>query len=87
MLLNSGGRAGLEPTEVWSKNLAERVLEVLKNFKNRIEDATQVEKCLLFRRTIEKVRFGMESVEVVICLEDAAGDYNLCNESFWHGVP
>ena len=70
MLHNSGGRSGLEPTEVSSKKLATRVSQVLMDFKNKIEKATQVEKCLLFERTISRINFSKESLEVIVSLKD-----------------
>lgn len=70
ILQTSGGRTGLEPTEVWSKNLTTRVSEVLINFKSRIEKATQVDKCLLFERTVSRINFSKESLEVFIPLRD-----------------
>jgi regulator of sigma D len=72
MLHNSGGRAGIELTEVWSKNVATRVSEVLINFKNKIQKATQVEKCLLFEKTISRINFSRESLEVIISIIDTS---------------
>jgi len=70
ILHNSGGRSGLEPMEVSSKKLATRVSQVLMDFKNKIEKATQVEKCLLFERTISRINFSKESLEVIVSLKD-----------------
>ena len=66
----SGGRPGLEPAEVCSKNLSTKVSQVLINFKNQIQNATQVEKCLIFERTISRINFSKESLEVFISLKD-----------------
>jgi DNA invertase Pin-like site-specific DNA recombinase len=70
MLHNSSGRSGLEPTDVCSKNLVTRVSQVLINFKNKIEKAPQVEKCLLFKRIISRISFSKESLEVIVSLID-----------------
>ena len=66
----SSGRSGLEPTEMWSKNLSARVSQVLMDFKNKIAGATQVEKCLIFKRTIKGIKFSKHEVEVTINIED-----------------
>ncbi len=76
MLHNSGGRAGIELTEVWSKNVATRVSEVLIDFKNKIEKATQVEKCLLFEKTISRINFSRKSLEVIISLTDTSSPFS-----------
>ena len=64
------GRSRLELTEVSSKNLVTRVSQVLINFKNKVEKSTQVEKCLLFQRTISRINFSKSSLEVMVSLVD-----------------
>ena len=70
MLYNSGGRSGLELTEVCSKNLSTRVSEVLINFKNKVQNSTQVERCLIFQNTIRRINFSKESLEVIVSFKD-----------------
>ncbi|MGH7889501.1 MAG: recombinase family protein [Thermodesulfobacteriota bacterium] len=66
MLHRRGGPAGFEPTEEAEKNLIMRVSQVLINFKNKIENATQVEKSLIFQNTIQEVSFSKEYLEMTV---------------------
>ena len=70
ILRNSPQRMGFELTNESEKKFLTRVSEVLINFKNKVQNATQIEKCLLFRRTIERISFSKESLEVVVLLID-----------------
>ena len=63
-------RMGFEPTEESEKTLVTRIQQVLINFKNNIQRGSQIEKCLLFQRTIERINFKKNSLEVVVLLED-----------------
>ena len=62
--------AGFEPTKESSKNLATRVSQVLMDFKNRIQKSTQVEKCLIFQRTVKEIKFSREHLEVIVFVRD-----------------
>ena len=62
--------AGFEPKRESSKNLATRISQVLIDFKNKIEKSTQVEKCLIFQRTIQRINFSREQLEVLIFIKD-----------------
>ena len=64
---------GFELPKESSKNLATRISQVLMEFKNKIQKATQVEKCLIFRRTIQGIKFSRDFLEVLIFLEDTRG--------------
>ncbi len=70
MTHESSAHAGVELGEVWSKNLATRISQVLIGFKNKVGAATQVEKCLIFQKTIERIRFSKTEVEVLINIKD-----------------
>ena len=65
---------GFELKEESFKNLVTRVQQVLINFKNKMENSTQMEKCLAFERTIQKIKFSKDSLEVVISIEDTTND-------------
>ncbi len=58
----SSGHSGLELRTVCSKNLTTRVSQVLMDFKKKIADAPQVEKCLIFQKTIKQINFKKEFV-------------------------
>ena len=60
----------LEPTKAWVQNFSTRVSQVLMEFKNRVQNANQVEKCLIFEKTIKSVKFSRETLEVTISIED-----------------
>jgi hypothetical protein len=71
-------QAGFELPTVWPQNLTTRVSEVLINFKNKIQGATQVEKCLIFERVIERINFSRASLEVIISLRDTWSPLSDC---------
>jgi hypothetical protein len=54
MLHQSPHRAGFELTTESEKTLLTRVQQVLINFKIKIQQGSQIEKCLIFERTIER---------------------------------
>jgi len=39
-------------------------------FKNKIQKATQVEKCLLFQKTIRGIKFAKDHLEVIVIIND-----------------
>ena len=63
---------GVELSEEVEKNLYTSVSQVLINFKKRIGTATQVEKCLVFRETIQALKLSKESLEVIIFIKDTS---------------
>ncbi len=62
--------AGVELPEESFKNLSTRVSQVLMEFKNKIQKATQVEKCLIFQKTIQGIKFYKEHLEVTVFIKD-----------------
>gem|GEM_PF-714690 len=66
--------SGIEPTEVSSEKLANRVQQVLMEFKNKMENSTQIEKCLAVKRVIRKIVFSKDTLEVFISIEDTTND-------------
>ena len=62
--------AGVELPKESSQNLATRVSQVLMEFKNKIQKATQVEKCLIFQKTIQGIKFYKEYLEVIVFIKD-----------------
>ncbi len=73
---------GVELLKEVEKKLSTRMQQVLINFKNQIQKACQVEKCLIFRRTIQRINFARESMEVVIFIKDTT-DWEV--ENFLNG--
>ena len=72
MIHDSPAPTGFELPKESSKNLATRISQVLMEFKNKVEKATQVEKCLIFKRTIHGIKFSRDFLEVIISLKDTA---------------
>ena len=68
----AGAHTGFELTGACPQDLATRVSEVLMNFKNKVQKSNQVEKCLLFKKTISRINFSRESLEVIVSLEDTS---------------
>ena len=66
----SHDQGGFELTEECSKNLVTRVQEVLINFKNKALKGSQMEKSILFQKTIKKIYFSRHQLEVLINIED-----------------
>ena len=62
--------AGFELPRDPSKNLSTRISQVLMDFKNKIEKATQVEKCLIFQRTIQGIKFSKDHLELILFIKD-----------------
>jgi hypothetical protein len=65
---------GFELTDEWVKNTADQIQQVLIDFKNGIQAGSQVERCLVFQRTIEKINFSKETLEVVVSLTVGRAD-------------
>ena len=40
------------------------------DFKKRIEKSTQVEKCLIFQKTIQGIKFSKEFMELIVFIKD-----------------
>ena len=80
ILHESGGRPGLELSSVSSKDPVTRVSQVVINFKNKIQDGSKVEKCLIFQKTIEGIKFSKDSLEVTISIRDA--DFSVAVDFF-----
>ena len=62
--------AGVELLKEVEKNLSTRISQVLMEFKNKVEKATQVEKCLIFKKTIHGIKFSRDFLEVVVSIND-----------------
>ncbi len=62
--------AGVELSKEVEKNLVTRVSQVLINFKNRAQNTSQVERSLTFQKTIQKIKFSKESLELVVFIRD-----------------
>jgi site-specific DNA recombinase len=70
MAHDSPGRGGFELRDESSETLSTRVQQVLINFKNNVQKGSQVEKCLIFQRTIKRINFSKESLEVIVSIVD-----------------
>ena len=64
------GRSRIELSYDPVKNLETSISQVLIDFQNGLKDKSQIEKCLIIRKTIEKIAYRKESLEVVISLRD-----------------
>ncbi len=53
------------------KKLSNSISLSLSAFKNDVGRKPQVEKCLILRKTIQKIKYSKESLEVIISLGDA----------------
>jgi site-specific DNA recombinase len=69
-LHSSGYPRGFEPMQEVQENLVTRIQQVLIDFKNQTDRSTQVEKCLVFQKTIKGIKFSKASMEVVLNIED-----------------
>lgn len=70
MLHDSPARSGFELPATSENILLTRVQQVLIDFKNKMQKGTQIEKCLIFQRTITKINFSKEYLEVTISIKD-----------------
>jgi DNA invertase Pin-like site-specific DNA recombinase len=81
-IFDSPRALGIEPTAASAQNLANRVQQVLMEFKNKVSGTTQVERCLIFQKTIERINFSRSCLEVLISLRDTNDTPSSCQ-----GVP
>jgi hypothetical protein len=65
--------AGVELLKEVEKKLSTRMQQVLINFKNGIKINSQIEKCLIFRKTVKRINFSKTSLEVIVNIQDANG--------------
>ncbi len=66
------GRSRIEPSSEDVKNIEACVQQVLMDFKNGLQDKTQIEKCLILRKRIERLTYRKDSLEVLISLRDTS---------------
>ncbi len=66
----TGGLKGFELPSAWPQNLATRISQVLIDFKNKIQNANQIEKCLIFQKTIQGIKFSRHELEVIVNIKD-----------------
>jgi site-specific DNA recombinase len=69
-LLESPNRLGYELLNQSSKDLANRVSQVLINLKNSMEKSSQIEKILVLRKTISEIKVSKKYLQVIVSLED-----------------
>ena len=72
MAYQTDGRAGLELLEVWSKTFEKTIAGTLQSFKNEFESASNIDRVQIIKRTIRRIHFKRESVEVLIRLNDTS---------------
>jgi site-specific DNA recombinase len=65
---------GFKLTAESVNGITNRIQQMLSDFKDKFSDATQVEKCLIFQRTVGQVNFSKETLEVVVSLRDGRAD-------------
>ena len=70
ILRNSPHIKGFEPSKESEKNHSLQVLHVLQRYVTEFKKGSQLEKMLIMKKTIEKIKFSRESMEVFISLED-----------------
>ncbi len=70
MLHNFPQSRGFEPWDRFEKNLTDKVMHVLHRFGSDYKKGSTLEKALVVKRTIEKIHFKKETMEVLISLED-----------------
>ncbi len=68
----TGGQKGFELTAACPQDIATGVSQVLMDFKSKIKKSNQLEKCLLFKKTISRIKFSKESMEVFVSLIDTS---------------
>ena len=73
----SSRHAGFELTTRASQNLSTRVQEVLINFKNSIKNCSAIEKILIIKKNIKRVKFSREELQVTLFIGDTEN-----NETF-----
>ena len=70
MLRNSPPSSGHELSTESEKMYVERILQVLQRYVSDYKNATQVEKVLVTKKTIERIVFKRDSLELSIIIED-----------------
>ena len=70
MAYSNPAYSGFELKGESMKKLVTRVQEVLINFKKKAENSSQVEKCLLFKKIFQRIKFSKDYLEVSISIED-----------------
>ena len=70
LLRNSPQGRGFELTSVSEKNYSLKVLHVLQGYVLDYKKGSQLEKQLVTKRTIERISFSKEFLEVIVSLED-----------------
>ena len=70
LLRNSPLCQGFELTGVSEKNYSLKVLHVLQGYVLDYKKGSQLEKQLVTKRTIERINFSKEFLEVIVSLED-----------------
>ena len=64
------GYSRIELSSGHVKNIEDSVSQVLMDFKNGLNGKSQIEKCLIIRRTIEKITYKKDVLEVIISIKD-----------------
>ena len=70
MLRKSPLWQGFELTEESEKSYSQKILHVLQRYVSDYKKGSQLEKQLVTKRTIEKIIFSKESMEVIVSIED-----------------
>ena len=70
MLHMSPGSRGFELPDQYEKTFAEKVIQVLHRFGSDYKKGSTLEKALVIKRTLDKINFSKESMEVIVLLED-----------------
>ncbi|MGH7890130.1 MAG: recombinase family protein [Thermodesulfobacteriota bacterium] len=71
-IYSSPNHSGFELLEEQVKKLSGAISKALEDFRSDLSSKTQVEKILLIRKAIQKIRFSKTLVEVVVALRDRA---------------
>ena len=61
---------GFELSPESEKTIVQKILHVLQKYVSDFQKGSQLEKQLVTKRTIEKIKFSKESMEVIVILED-----------------
>jgi len=70
MLRNLPPSSGLELSTESEKMYSEKILHVLQRYVSDYKNATQVEKVLVTKKTVERIIFKRDSLELSIIIED-----------------
>ena len=66
------GQSRIELSSEHVKNIETCVQQVLIDFKNGLKDKSQIEKCLILRKRIERINYRKDSLEVIVSLRDTS---------------